>query len=185
MKQEEINEAIEEFKRDHVQWIQDKMEKEGEIGPMIALLALKKDTDTMGLVFAPIFGDFSDERKDEVVKKIIPHLFEQVKEQDMIPYCFSFCSEVWIRKMSTKKIDVDKITTDMIKELPKTEALLITFETKETATTFLFDMERTGKSINEEGEVVDQIKLTPSDLGKDNSAKMAGRFTNIFKKYAE
>lgn len=182
MTEQEINKAIEYFKKDHTKWVERKMLDEGEVGPMIVILATKDDQDGVGVIYSPITGNFGEEEKEDVVKRVIPKLFETIKGEGMSPLCFSFCSEVFVRKLSIEGLSEEEIAeaSKNVYSLPKTEALLITFESKDFTSTHLFDMERIGKVVNKEGEMIDQIKLTESDVKSDN---MTGRFANIFKKY--
>lgn len=177
MTEKKKNELIEKFKTDHIKWVSDKMMKEGELGPIITVLAMKKATEKMGLVFAPIMGDFSEGRKEEVVSKVIPFLFDQLKDDGLIPYCFSFASEVDMRIINT-----EEELPHNIKDIKSTDALLITFETREETSVKVFDMEKVGKAINEDGEMIDQIKLTYHQMPEEGGS-YGGRFTNIFKKY--
>jgi len=179
MTQKKIDKLIEQFKKDHIKYVSDKMLREGEMGPMITVLAMKKSNEKMGLVYAPIMGEFSEERKEEVVSKVIPYLFEQMKEEDLIPYCFSFSSEVIMKVIDTDKEEIP----DDLSKIAGIDALLITFETKTETSTKVFNMEKVGKAINEDGEMIDQIKLTYHEMPEGGS--FGGRFTNIFKRYEQ
>lgn len=180
MTKKEITQSIEQFKKDHLETIKEMMYNNGELLPIISVLSYDLKTEKSGVIIAPIIGKFDDDVKDFLANKLIPSLFKQLKETNIKPICFSFSSEVWIRRAPEGM----KELPENWKDLDKVEALMTTFETEEYSDIHLNTMHRVGKVINSEGTLVDQIELKEHELNKDKTTKVSGRFADIFKRFA-
>lgn len=174
-------EALVAFKADQVDISTKFLVQDGGVQPMISVLCYDKKLDDYGTVMAPIFGDFDVNDRDIIIDHVIPEVFAKIKEEDLIPKCFSFSSEAWLR--TGKKGDTDP-TSESIKSLPKEEVLIVMYETLEDSDLQVFIIERNGSAINEKGEVVDNIKLAPHSINDSkNKSALGGRFVGILKKY--
>lgn len=176
-------EVIENFKINQVQFAEDLLIKDGTIMPIVGVLCYDKEKG-YGMVQAPIMGDIDSASKDVIVEYVIPKVFDEIKEKGLVPVCFSFTSEAWLRTREKKEDNLKEFTMEQIEALPKEEALMLFFETKEDSEMRAFIIKRDGQSINEDGDLVDNIKLTPHELpGKGTS--FSGRFTGILKQYLD
>lgn len=183
MKKENKNfeQALMDFKQDQYDVATKILIREGGVMPIISILCLDKDNE-YGTVIAPIIGDMSALEKDVLVDQIVPEVFSKIKSEGMKPVCFSFTSEAWLR---TGPSDMEQ-SSEAISKLPKEEALIITFETLSDTDLKVFSIKRDGSSVNENGEVVDNIKLEPHSLNDSKNGNIVGgRFSGILKKYTE
>lgn len=177
MTQEEIDKDITAFKKEQLAGVKRMMIDNGGVMPIISMLVLDSSKNETGIVIAPYVGDdFSEEAKDYMATKVIPDIFEEMKDQKLKPVCFSFSSEAWMRSC-----EKDEIPKDW-KSLPRTEIVMLTFETATRSEMECFEIKRIGKVINSNGKMIDNIDLIPIDQSK-NLQSASGRFTNIFKKY--
>lgn len=186
MEQHEIENYIEEFKKKHLENIQTLMLNQGGLVPLIAVLCYDTDVNEPMVMMVPIMTEeFKEEDKQKVVSMIIPSLFKEMKERHKKPICFSFSSEAWLRKMdiSHKPESEKKDVPENWRDLPKVEGLITTFETADYSELHCSTMNRIGKQINDDGELVDQILLEKFDTGQGSSSKVEGKFADIFKRY--
>jgi hypothetical protein len=82
----------------------------------------------------------------------------------------------------TSDFDIDK---DDYKQLPiKKEILIITIETEDLQNAYIYDINREGKQINSDGELVDKVSL---QLNEDiqNPDNLDGRFSGLLKKFKD
>jgi hypothetical protein len=177
-----IKEKIEKFKKETVKMMQKTLSRQGGLDPLISILVDKEIDGKLGIVIMPMPDDTleSDENKRILTDVIIPQVFKKLKETDMNPICISWSAEAWVRKAPKS----GGVPEDW-KSLPKTEALIITFENEEGSEIEVFSMIREGKMANEDGDIIDCIRLEKDETlnkGKDTVMSNAGMFTNLFKK---
>lgn len=179
MTEKELNEVIQVFKEEHLQNIKTLMYKKGELLPMICILVYDNKTDKPAVIVTPVLGNFDELGKETAISELIlPKIFDRLRDEDKKPLCFSFSTEAWLRKVDDK----ENPPADW-KSLEKIETVLTTFETKDGSEVVCCTMNRLGKSINEDGELVDRIELTELDMGNSKGHKIQGRFGDIFNKY--
>lgn len=176
-------EHIREFKKANTEMIQFLLAKQGGYRPMITVLVRTGDTDEdINIIALPVPPDFldSDMSKDLLAAQI-PGIFQHLVNEGKEPICFSWGSEAWLRKTEEGVTEVP----DNWKELPKVEALICTYESENESSMEVFEMFREGKIANEEGELIDAIRIAPYHVGKEGEKPTAikGRFTNLFKVY--
>lgn len=107
----------------------------------------------------PEMGVSSDRTKDILALGMIK-LLAHLKNVGIRPVCTLFTTEAWVRKIDVKDVSDNKVP-DNWKDLPKTEALMLNFETASKGCTICFDIiEEAGKR-----------QLVRSDLTKDSELK--------------
>lgn len=180
----QIKENIEKFKQEHLDWIKSEITSTGKLDPSMCILALDVKKDKMGLVLAPIIGDFSGGGKEEFIKKIIPDLFDQVNQKGLKPYCFSFSSEIYIRIASTdNEEDMLKAQKDW-RTLNTNNGIMVTFESDYEDKIDLYLTNNKGMAINKSGKMIDNIELVPFEVDNSTYLIPTDDLTNVFKKYA-
>ena len=146
-----------EMKNEYIKNIIEHMTETGDMFTHIALFGTKKDLDNKeGIIHIPISSDFlkSAESKNIFFTDVAPTIAKKLKEEFEI-YSSCFTSEAWIRKGS-KDDDFDEVMSKAVKE----EVLVIIYFTqKDGIRTEIYDVERVGKKVNEDGELVDIVNL--------------------------
>lgn len=172
--QSAYQERIDRFMNEHINFIKAVTIEQGGFEPMMTLLV--KKGEEFQIIPMVIVGGFRTEEDKEALASQIPKILEGVSSsQKVIPICFSFASEIWSRKMEgSSKLP------DNWKEFPKTEGILITFETEYSSKVVLLDMERVGTTTNQSGDMIDKIVLTDKEVP---STEAGGRFMNLFRKF--
>lgn len=151
-----ITETLEDFEK-HVNVItQDMVNDLGEICPFLALVAINQDKQSVQPIIVPIPLEFLE---DDVTKKLLMSFLpkfvaKQIPDSyQVIGSCLVI--EAWIRKMDKKQP-----IPENWRDLPKTEGVLMAFETETHHKMCIFDIHRNGKKINEKGEIIDNIELS-------------------------
>ena len=92
-------------------------------------------------------------------------------------YAIAWAAEAWMRKA-----DKDfKITDQNYKELPKTEVLFVSIESENKAESYIYEINRVGMRVGEDGDICDDINLKEiTEFGQPE--KTAGRFAGLYKK---
>ena len=155
----------------------------GGLNPQISFIAdhIDPDEDTYAIVHVPIPPELmkTDESKEFLLSNVLPKIIEKAQEKFVIMgVCFS--SEAWVRKT------VDKSNLpDNWKDLPiEKEIVIITVQTQKLDLTKIYDIDRTGKVINEEGDLIDDITLTlNTDMSNDDKSSSGGVFSNLYHRY--
>ena len=169
-----------EIKKSYIEFLTQLMTKNGGLGPSITVMGIHKEDGKNAVVHVPIPSKFmkTDESKDEFVKDIIPEIAKKVAE-DFTTTAVAWASEAWLRV-----IEKDKATTQQLqnwKNLPvKKEVLIISFESNNGTDTWIQEIVRKGKQVNEDGELVDQIELLELPEYADGVTG-EGRFTGLLK----
>lgn len=185
MTEELIKEEIKKFKASEVKNIKEVMIKQGGLNPVINLFTYNEQINEFGLVMLMIPEEvMRTEESKEVFAQMLPTVMEKVTEKGLTPLCFSWSSEAWIRKMPKDQMSEDEVP-DNWRDLPKEEALITYFESEYESDLSCMLINRTGKAIDEEGNIIDTIELTedPTISMNGGDISVGGRFTNLFKQF--
>lgn len=155
--------------------------KAGGLFPHVTILGSHKDENEdpkNAVIKIPVPPEFmeSDEDKYRFVNDVLPEVFRKVKEKFYVD-AVGWASEGWMRSVGS---DFD-IENEDYKILPKKEVLFITLETDDKVETKIYNIKRTGKSINDEGEIIDNISLEINNV-LENETKVAGTFSGLYKR---
>lgn len=156
---EEDEKEIDSFVPGITDFIQSIFEQSGGLEPMLWILV---DTGTKYTVMSwpvPEMGVASDETKEILAIGMIK-LLAHLRNVGIRPVCTLFTTEAWIRKIDVNTVADNKIPENW-KDLPKTEGLMLNFETETKACTICFDIVQEGS----------KRKLVLSDLTKDSNMK--------------
>ena len=141
------------------------------------------DSDKPALLHIPLPDKYTqtDEGKELFIKNVFPELAKEIKE-NFTPNAIAWASEAWVRKMDKEDAPNGEIP-DNWKELPiQKEVIIITIESESSQECLIFNINRNGKQIDEDGNLVDTIELTPCDeLSGANG--FTGRFSGLFSKF--
>ncbi len=190
------DQRFDDFKRDHINYVQSFMKRNGEMGSLITVLAEQyqdrpavdeendPDKEKSIVIHIPVPNNFlrSGETKEEFVNEVIPSIFEDIKKK-FIPKAVVWTSEAWMREASNEQYK----NADNYTDLPITgEVMILSFTKADYEETIIFRITRKGKIVNAEGEMVDDVELTEdhklSSTAEDED-KGKGRFTNLFSKF--
>lgn len=171
------------IKEDYISHIKDYVNETGGLFPHITIFAeIREPKDELetkpALIHIPIPDQFmsDDEKKEEFVTDVLPGIIKEVRKK-FIPKGVAWAAEAWLR-MADKKDDVSDY-----KKLPiKKEVIIITIESESKNDSYIYEIVRTGKQVNSEGELVDAVKLEEMESFK-NPDQMGGRFSGLFKKF--
>jgi hypothetical protein len=177
-----------ELKQDYIDHIKRYVVEEGGIFPHISVFADSKnpkieEEKKPAIIHIPIPDEFmNDEGKETFLKEIVPMVFSKIKEK-FIPYGVGWASEAWMRTIEKgSDFDIDK---DDYKKLPiKKEIVIITVETEDSKDALIYDINREGKQINSDGELVDKVSLVLNEDMK-NPDGLDGRFSGLLKKFKD
>lgn len=169
---------LEEAKKEYIKNIKNYMSDTGSMFPHISIFGTEKDTQKKSIVHVPIPEEYmsSSKMKDEFVDDILPLIVKKVNEK-FTTEAVGWASEAWMSTFDEKT----KKPSDKRKEV-----LFIILSTEDGESVSLYDIERTGKQVNQEGELVDIIELTENTaFDSTESHPMAGRFANLYRKFKE
>lgn len=176
-------EKYEELKKEYVDNIKRVMKELGGIRPHLTVFGKHIDEekhDKDALIHIEVRDEFmrSEIMKEGFVQEILPEIATKIKEM-VIPYGVAWTSEAWVRT-ATKEQGVP----DNWKELPiEREILMISMEFTHKKEMIIFEIKRTGKQVNEDGDLVDHIELVEEDFS--GAEQMTGRFTNLLSKFTK
>lgn len=185
MTEHKIQESIEKFMNSHTEDIKEKLAEDGKLTPTVYMLGYKVKDDAVGMIVAPIMGEI---RANEMFEKfisehVLPNLFKEAEKLNIVPLCFSMSFEAM---MASVKLDDEELVEKVlgIDNIKKVDGLVITFETKDSTFVKCFSIEKDGKSINGDGDLIDNMTFTPYG-GTDVESKITegGRYKNLFNKY--
>jgi hypothetical protein len=173
-------EKYEEIKREYVGNIKRVMNDLGNIVPHITVFGSHKSEEETkdALIHIEVRNEFmrSETMKETFVEEVLPEIANKVKEM-FIPYGLAWTSEAWVRSASK-----EQPVPDDWKELPiDKEVLMISMEFMHKKEMIIYEIKRTGKQVNEEGDLVDHVDLIEQDYS--GAVDVGGRFTNLYKKF--
>jgi hypothetical protein len=173
-------EQIENFKKENKENMARLIATVGNLPPLCTVFTHKDNDYTV--VVAPIPEEaLENEENKKTFLKIMPLFFKKLKENGHRIICFSYSSEAWLRKADVK----DGIPEDW-KSMSKTEVLISSYETNNTATIEIHNIIKEGKIANEDGELIDCIRLEKNaDMGDSEKGELGGRFSRIYRDFLE
>lgn len=174
-------EKYQEIKDAYVSNIKRVMTEVGNMFPHVSVFATHKNKEEEqkdAIVHIQVPDQFmrSEEMKEAFVQEMLPAVAEKIKEK-FVPYGVAWTSEAWVRT-ATK----DQGVPDNWKEMPiEKEILMISMEFINKKEMLIYKIERNGKQVNEDGDLVDHIDLIEEDFSGAES--MTGRFTGLLKNF--
>lgn len=177
-------EEIENFKKENNVNMAKWLAINGGLAPMCTLLV--KNNDEFKVVVAPIPEEAmeSPENKRKFLS-IMPKFFDKLEEEGHEVICFSYSSEAWIRMINVE--DADEIDDIDFNSLSKKEILISSYETATDATVEVNNIIREGKIVNEDGNLIDCVRLEKnkemSDAEEEGAGTIGGEFANIYRNY--
>lgn len=198
--------SIEGFKEDVFKMLNDAIANVGGLPPCIAIL-FKDEENNYQAMLSGVPDDFikNDKSKNDFVKKEIPRIFFKLVNNNKYPICFMFASEAYVSVLSTNNQDVNPedlinnlknesfVTEDTLKnilnndnlDIVKEECVIFSFETIKSSELIVKKIKRSGKTVNEKGDVIDAIEFESFDLGNEekNIKNASGKFTDVLKNF--
>lgn len=178
-------EQFEEIKTEYLEKMKEHMIAHGELKPSLTLFCdanfdlESEDKPVLLHIVIPDKFMASEESKDYFTNHMLKDIYSKFKDKYK-PHAVAWISESWLREIAKEEKEVPKD----YKKLPITkEAVIVSIETMEDTELLIYDIHRDGKKVNEEGELIDNIRLQESTKVKDKTGKMQGRFTGLLKKF--
>jgi uncharacterized protein (DUF1330 family) len=190
-----LTEEYKNLKNKYVENIQEMWNMFGGVATQISIIGTNinyiegsDDTNKNVIIHIPLINGIMDttESKLQFVNEILPKLSVELKNRCTIDYVI-FATEAWLRQADPEIDDLENW-----KNIPITkDAFVIIIEGpnnfKEQS---IYDIERLGKQINKNGELVDNIKLTldvestnlASVISGKKSVETQGIFNDLYKK---
>jgi hypothetical protein len=171
-------EQYQEIKTKHVEHVKRYMREMGGIFPHITLYSKRKSENEDVIIHIPIPDELmkSEELKDKFVTDIVPQLAKQL-QKDFEIYGVAWTCEAWVRKSSK-----EDALPDNWKDIPiDGEILMVNIEFENKNEMIIYDVERTGKQVTEDGDIVDHVDLLERDLSEAEG--WSGRFTGLLNKF--
>lgn len=173
------------LKEDYIEHIKEYVTENGSLFPHLTIFADVKEPkpgeeDKPALIHVPIPNEFmeNDEMKDRFVDEVVPDLFKNINKQ-FIPKGIGWAAEAWMR-IADKNFDP---ANDNWKKIPiRKEVIMINIESDEPTESIIYEIKRTGKQINADGDLVDIIELEEQFKEESFPTTAGGRFTGLFKK---
>jgi hypothetical protein len=166
---------IEEAKKEYLENIRKYMTDTGSLFPHISVFGMDKTSQKKSIIHIPIPAEYveSSTKKSEFTDEIVPMIAKEVNKRFTIE-AVGWASEAW---MSVLKEDT--------KERKEVLFVMISSETQESV--FVYEIQRTGKQVNSEGELTDIVELIENTTFDQEKSKvpMAGRFSDLYKKFKE
>lgn len=173
-------EKIEHFKKENKENMARLIATNGYLPPVCTVLVRNKEEYKIVLAPVPEEALENEENKKKFLE-IMPLFFKKLEEDGHKVICFSYSSEAWLRKA-----DAEEGVPDDWKSLPKTEVLITSYETADTAVVEIHDIIKEGKIANENGDLIDCIRLEKNaDLGDTEKGQLGGRFSRIYRDFLE
>jgi len=174
---------FQEIKQEYIENIRSKISELGGLHPHITIFAdvndaVEGEDHSMAILILPIEDEYmkDDQAKDEFVDDILPGVFKKINEQ-FTPKALAWASEAWIRT-----IEKNEEMPDNYKELPiKKEVVIISIESDNSNECLIYEINRKGKQITRDGNLVDTITLEQIN-GFTVPKETTGRFAGLFKK---
>lgn len=194
MMTEKLKELINKLKEDYVNFVKETIQETGELYPSFTIFCqLKEEIDeetgdkVLGMVHIPVPSKFMENAssKEELVSEVLPKIFKEIKKQ-FVPHAIAWSSEVWVKKVSKEEAKTEEEAFLIAeKKVNREEAVFINVQSADDNEVLVYTIERIGKQINNDGDLVDKIELIPSnnlDNGLVSNKDIGGRFSNLFNK---
>lgn len=176
-------EKFNEIKNSHLQAMRDILQITGQVVPQVNVFGTYEGfpDETANIVFGvhPKFLS-SEEAKQAFIDKVLPQIGKMMKEeQNFIIEAVAWSSEAWQRSFPADQgIPKDWKNTPIEKEV-----LMINLQTKDEKEIYIYEIKRTGKQVNGEGDLVDLIELTTQREGA--APENRGKFSNLFERITQ
>ena len=179
-------EEYEEIKQAYIENIEEMWNIFGGINPQISIIGKDFASDKTVIMHILLTSEImqNDLTKTKFVNEVLPKIAKEFEPKCKFHYVI-FASEAWIRH--SKKENIENW-----KELPiKKEAFVMIIEGADNfKEQLIYDIERLGKQVNENGDLVDNIKLkfdvisstSDSNYPNANDSQTNGIFNNLYKK---
>jgi hypothetical protein len=181
-------ENIELLKNDYVDFIKTTIQETGSLYPSFTVFSeikgeYEEDKPKIGLIHIPVPSKFMEDAdsKDELVTDVLPEISKTIKK-DFVPYALAWASEVWVRRINKEDVKSPKDLEKLSRSAEKVEAIFINIESEFENNVYVYEIEKDGKQINADGDLVDKINLIEAkDLTESvKEGSMSGRFSNLF-----
>ncbi len=176
-----LSAEIEKFKTMHIEYVRQCVKEKGLINPIIVVFTKEKD-GRLGHHEAPIIVLTDDIEPNEIPlsiykKRLIPVLFDNLREKGSKPLCFSFAGVAQSLCISKKEFlgnprAAIKDMKDRIKD-----NFIIYFEAAGYHENIIYNLKKVGLFINKKGRMVDNIQL---EQIKTTEASTVGLFDRDF-----
>lgn len=182
------NEEFEELKTSYIENIKKYMVDSGGLFSHLSIFGEHKEPEdgqpVTAIIHVPIDPRFlkSDDTKDVFIDEVVPELAKVINEKFFIKGV-GWASEAWLRTAGKDQ------SVSNWKDLPiKKEVLIVTIETEFKDDMIIYDINRTGKDVTPDGEIIDHIELIEQEEMKALNAstgkkEQTGRFTGLYKKF--
>lgn len=169
--------SVEEAKKEYLTNIKKYMTDTGSLFPHISVFGTDKSNQKKSIIHIPIPAEYVSSRgkKDEFLEEIFPVVVKQINEK-FTTKAVGWASEAWMTVVNKQ----DEPQTE------RKEVLFVMISTESGDSVFVYDITRSGKQVNSEGELTDIIELTENtqfDTSKENP--MTGRFAGLYKRFKE
>lgn len=161
----------------YIENVKKEIEEMGGMYPHLVLFGThKSNPDVPGIIHVPVNNEFMADgtSKDVFVEVVIPDVAEEVKKGFDIE-AVAWASEAWLQNAKDKN--------------ERKECFVIHFEYSDKTHMIMHEMIRTGKKVNEKGELIDIIDLVPIDdllvdkISKSEKHQSEGRFSNLLRHF--
>lgn len=169
---------IEEAKKEYISNIKRYISETGSLFPHISVFGLDKKNQKKSIIHIPIPDEFvkSSDKKDEFMDEIFPVIVKELNNR-FNTQAIGWASEAWMSTLDSK-------TNKPLNE--RKEVLFIMISHEQSENVFVFDIERTGKQINAEGELTDIIELKENtNFDSLDKNPMIGRFANLYQRFKD
>ena len=186
MKKSKIALLNEEFR----ELVQKMLLEDGEVTPTLAIIAEKigeteeKKKDHLMICPMPSEALATSHTKTVLVEKIFPDMGLKLKKDglNIIGIIFAYIGMVkTVPEDMLKEKDAEEITSEDVKDLESTEFLFFNYQSATENTFKAFKVKREGKAVNQEGDLVDIVKLIRSTKFSAPDAAVGGLFSNTYK----
>lgn len=175
-------EDFSKIRHSHIEAIKGLMQMEGRVFPQFNIFGRYWENPFQlvnHIVNVP--GRFleSEGGKNALVDKLLPQIGETLRKDKFKVEAIAWTSEAWQRTFPAGEgIPENWKLTPVEKEV-----LTINLQTEDTKEFFIYEIRRSGKQVNGEGELVDLVELKTEREGEAQGN--TGRFANIFERITQ
>jgi hypothetical protein len=168
---------VEEAKKEYLDNIRRYMTDTGSVFPHISVFGMDKTNQKKSIIHIPIPPEYvsSSGKKDEFLDDIFPLIVKEINTR-FTAEAVGWAAEAWMTVLDKSDKPKDE----------RKEVLFILISSENADSVFVYDINRTGKQVNSDGDLTDIVELTENtqfDTSKQNP--MAGRFAGLYKRFKE
>lgn len=179
-------EKLEEGKELYLKNIKRYIAAEGSLFPHFIVLGERKISEEgepdLALIHVPIPDEYMKDEytKDDFVTNVVPEIAKEITKKFKCE-AVGFAAEAWIRIANS-----DKELPDW-KKLPiKKEVVFINIESKDNTLFKVYNINRLGQQVNENGDLTDHVELEEdTELSSMDGTTVTGRMSGLYKKFTE